>query len=151
MADRTAYNTCMKPYMTGAGKSREERNTGMCIGAKLCTGKAKNEDEALKLCQEASKQPKPEKARKGHGKIDPTAMAQCIIAAAPKGPLTVESLAAVITRCSAGKAKKPQTTKKRVIACVKAGVVTGTNNEIARLYKLCSRQIKEEDAGQVTA
>jgi len=48
--DRAAFNSCMRPYMGGKGKSKEERRMNMCIGAKLCTGKAKTEEEALKIC-----------------------------------------------------------------------------------------------------
>lgn len=48
--DREAYNECMKPHMAGKGKTKEERRVGMCVGAKLCTGKAKTEDEAIRIC-----------------------------------------------------------------------------------------------------
>lgn len=48
--DREAYNQCMKPHMSGKGKSKEERRIGMCVGAKLCTGKASTEEEALRIC-----------------------------------------------------------------------------------------------------
>jgi hypothetical protein len=64
--DRQQYNMCMKPHMTGTGLSKEERQANMCIGAKLCTGRASNEDEAAKLCQEAATNPKiPKAAKKG--------------------------------------------------------------------------------------
>lgn len=55
--DREAYNVCMKPHMSGKGKSKQERRQAMCIGAKLCTGKAKNEQEAAIMCA-APKMPK---------------------------------------------------------------------------------------------
>lgn len=38
-------------------KSREERRSSMCVGAKICSGKAKTEDEALAICN-APKLPK---------------------------------------------------------------------------------------------
>lgn len=48
--DRAAYNECMKPYMQGT-MTREERGNNMCIGAKLCTGKAKSKMEAVEICK----------------------------------------------------------------------------------------------------
>jgi len=60
--DRQEYNTCIKPYMSGKGKSKEERQMAMCVGAKLCTGKAATEDEAKKICENLPpKEPKAEK------------------------------------------------------------------------------------------
>jgi hypothetical protein len=57
MATREEYNACMRPYMTGGGTDRKTR---FCVGAKLCSGKARNEEEAKELCS----QPKPPKAVK---------------------------------------------------------------------------------------
>jgi len=54
--DRKEYNTCMIPYMKGS-KTKEERKHDMCIGAKICSGKASNEQEAEALCN-APKLPK---------------------------------------------------------------------------------------------
>lgn len=48
--DREAYNSCMKPFMSGTGKTKQERQQSMCIGAKMCTGKAKNQEEAARMC-----------------------------------------------------------------------------------------------------
>jgi len=50
MATREEYNGCMRPFITGKGKSKEERKQSFCIGAKLCSGKAENEDQAAELC-----------------------------------------------------------------------------------------------------
>jgi hypothetical protein len=50
MADRKEYNACMRPFITGKGKSKEERKKGFCIGAKLCSGKAESEEQAGELC-----------------------------------------------------------------------------------------------------
>ena len=77
------YRTCMKPYIAGTGKSREERRMGFCIGAKVCSGKAGSEDEARKICLAAP--PKPPKApggRRARGKACLTQMdelAKCLI------------------------------------------------------------------------
>lgn len=48
--DRVAYNTCMRPFITGKDKTKEERQQGFCVGAKLCSGKAKTEEEARAIC-----------------------------------------------------------------------------------------------------
>jgi hypothetical protein len=47
--DREAYNQCMAPYMQGQ-KSKEQRQFDMCVGAKLCTGKASTREEAEQIC-----------------------------------------------------------------------------------------------------
>jgi len=51
--DREAYNACMRPYITGKGKSKEDRKADFCVGAKICSGKASSEDEARQLCDVA--------------------------------------------------------------------------------------------------
>jgi hypothetical protein len=50
MADRAAYNECMRPFITGSGKTKEKRKQDFCVGAKICSGKATNEEEAIGLC-----------------------------------------------------------------------------------------------------
>lgn len=55
--DRAKYNECMRPYITGTGRSKEERTLAFCIGAKVCSGKASSEEEAAQICQ-APKLPK---------------------------------------------------------------------------------------------
>ncbi len=66
MPSRQEYNSCMRPYITGKDKTKEERRTGFCIGAKICSGKAKTEDEAVKLCNK----PKLPKWAKGGEKTE---------------------------------------------------------------------------------
>jgi hypothetical protein len=56
MPSREEYNACMRPFITGTGKSKEERQRSFCEGAKICSGKAKTEEEAAQLC--ASSVPK---------------------------------------------------------------------------------------------
>jgi hypothetical protein len=68
--DRAKYNTCMSPYMKGTGKTKEQRQHDMCIGAKLCSGKASNEAEAEHLCS-LPKPPKPGKAPKVSRRVNP--------------------------------------------------------------------------------
>lgn len=55
--DRKKYNECMIPYMKGS-KPREERRFDMCVGAKLCSGKAQTEQEAINVCS-LPKEPSP--------------------------------------------------------------------------------------------
>jgi hypothetical protein len=50
MATRAKYNECMRPYIMGKGKSKEERQRSFCVGAKRCSGKAKTDEEAAQLC-----------------------------------------------------------------------------------------------------
>ena len=38
--NRSEYTACMTPHMQGKGKTKEQRRMDMCVGAKLCTGKA---------------------------------------------------------------------------------------------------------------
>jgi len=66
--DRAKYNACMSPFIRGKDKTKEERQMGFCVGAKLCSGKAKSEDEARKICNQphlpkwaAGKEPEAEK------------------------------------------------------------------------------------------
>lgn len=59
--DRSAYNKCMIPWMKGGGPDRKLR---FCIGAKLCSGHAKDEAEAREVCL-LPKEPKPARAFKG--------------------------------------------------------------------------------------
>jgi len=49
MSSREEYNNCMRPYMTGT-KTKQERQHDMCIGAKICSGKAPTEEAAEKIC-----------------------------------------------------------------------------------------------------
>lgn len=48
--DREKYNACMSPFIRGKDKTKEERQMGFCVGAKLCSGKAKTEEEARAIC-----------------------------------------------------------------------------------------------------
>jgi len=50
MPSREEYNACMRPFITGSGKPKEERQRAFCVGAKICSGKAKTEEEAAQLC-----------------------------------------------------------------------------------------------------
>ncbi len=71
MATREQYNKCMVPYMKGTGVSKEERHMKFCVGAKLCSGKASSEKEAIGLCS-LPKEPKPGKTpKKARAAVNP--------------------------------------------------------------------------------
>lgn len=63
--DRAKYNQCIRPYITGS-KPKEQRRLDFCIGAKICSGKAKNVEEAKLICSQP-KEPKPARTRKMKG------------------------------------------------------------------------------------
>ena len=52
MATREEFNKCMIPHISGKDKTKEERKMGFCVGAKLCSGKAQTEEEAIAICNQ---------------------------------------------------------------------------------------------------
>ena len=62
MASREEYNACMRPYLTGS-KPKEQRKLDFCVGAKVCSGHAATEEEAIQVCS----LPKPPKESKEPG------------------------------------------------------------------------------------
>ena len=78
MSTREEYNSCIKKFISGTGKTPEQRRLSFCIGAKICSHKAKTEEEAKKICL-LPKPDKPDKSedsekktRKSHKKNDCT-------------------------------------------------------------------------------
>ncbi len=67
--DRKAYNSCLSPYIKGKGKPKEQRRLDFCIGAKMCTSKASNQDEAKKIClampPKPPREPRERRAKRG--------------------------------------------------------------------------------------
>ena len=63
MASRAEYNKCMIPFLKD-GKTQEQHKLDFCVGAKLCSSKAKSETEAREMCQVSLSQPKAPKTRK---------------------------------------------------------------------------------------
>lgn len=85
--DRTAYNDCMKPYITGKGLPQAERRLNFCVGAKICNGKAQTEDQARQIClTQPPKPPKERKQRDGTCPPCPCAIADSQSTAAPPAP-----------------------------------------------------------------
>lgn len=82
MAKREEYNQCMRPFITGA-KEKEQRKLDFCIGAKVCSRKAKDRAEAERLCL-LPKEPKPMRARKDKQPVsckeEMITLAQCMVA-----------------------------------------------------------------------
>lgn len=64
MASRKEYTSCIRPYITGS-KPKEQRKLDFCVGAKICSGKAKTREEAERICKEAASLPKTAKAKSG--------------------------------------------------------------------------------------
>lgn len=115
--DRIEYTSCMKPYMTGKGFSKEERKKKMCIGAKICSGKAETEAEAKKICDEQPpKEPKSTKKSRNSCNLDPKELASCLT----KRLLPLENIEnfeeeltnAAIECCARQKEKKDETAEE---------------------------------------
>lgn len=146
MGKREDYTTCMKPYMTGGGPERKKR---FCIGAKICSLKANNEQEATKLCAEAASNPKPPKAKRGTRKcvITPD-MTACIIEALGGSEVTHVNLTTAITKCTGQKVAK--TGREAFIKkCFKENT-TGDGfqydiKEAEKLRHLCIAKWKEQE------
>lgn len=59
--DRAKYNSCVATGLRGKKLNAEQRRLEFCIVAKLCSGKAKDREEAKLVCSQP-KEPKPAKA-----------------------------------------------------------------------------------------
>jgi len=116
MGKREDYTTCMKPYMTGGGPERKER---FCIGAKICSGKSSNEQEAAKLCAEAAanpKTPKPKKGRKVCTLQDLEAISVCLAENIDLSSITPDNMrnvfASALKKCSGASSGRITSAKK---------------------------------------
>lgn len=106
MADRTAYNQCMRPWMAGGG---EEKKLNFCIGAKVCSGKM-DEDEARKVCLENPPAPRSLNVRGQKCLEKQPAIAACLAKTIDFDNLTTanveDKLREALERCACHK-KKP--------------------------------------------
>lgn len=145
MSKREEYNKCMIPYMTGGGPDRKER---FCLGAKLCSGKANNEQEAAKLCAEAALNPKPPKAKKARGKrsIDVSTLAVCVIKGLNSSEASLANLTPIIAGCTGQKVEKPLTREGFIKKCFRENSVTGDIKEAQKLRSICTAKWKEQEA-----
>ena len=143
--DRSAYNKCMVPFMKGGGEDRKLR---FCAGAKICSGKAKTEEEARQIC--FTQPTNPPKARKSKVAkcADPIKLAACIAASADMSKFTnIETfhhwLEAAIVHCSmqVTQPSKPIGYKAFMRVCLKkAGVMDFTKSQPA--IKKCEEEWK---------
>ncbi len=144
---RQKYNTCMVPFMKGGGPDRKLR---FCTGAKLCSGKAKSEQEAREIClTEPPKEPKRRRLA-GTGPPDPAIVAACVAEAIQIENLTAENLQAqltdAITRCSLAKSApastRPLTYKRFMKSCLKEELGGRESDFIDSQKEIRSCQVK---------
>jgi len=139
---REEYNACMSPYMKGGGEDRKLR---FCIGAKVCSSKAKNEEEARQICLSApAKEPKQRKAR-SKSKIDAPSLSACIIEKIDGSEITLANLTTIIADCTGQKVGKPLTREKFIKKCFKENAITGDIKESQKLRSLCTAKWKERE------
>ena len=80
MASRTEYNQCMRPWITGTGKTQAQRRLDFCTGAKVCA-KGLSKEDAIEICSQP-KEPKVRatRARKGMScEKGSQELSQCVI------------------------------------------------------------------------
>lgn len=151
MSKRDDYTNCMIPWMKGGGPDRKER---FCLGAKLCSKKAANEDEARKLCAEAAANPKPPRKARSKSKIDVPALSACIIGSLNGTEVNHPNLTSIIAGCVGQKAQKvePVLTEKEFIKkCYRKNPVTevlGSRagvKEMRELQAMCKAKWEEQE------
>ena len=143
------YRSCMAVGLKGKkGLSKEERQKLFCVQSRLCSGKANNEEEAQKLCDEAALQPKtPKKPRASGGKckIDSAALAICIITALEGTEISQAKLVPIISGCTGQKVEIPSR-EKFIKKCFRENAVTGDIKEAQRLRSMCIAEYKAQEA-----
>lgn len=99
--DRTAYNDCMKPWMSGQRGGNLPQQSRFCVGAKLCSGKASSEEEALQICQTtASHEKAPRRTKKNRCIEDAHSVAECLINKLATGKeITFEAMEEAVLTC----------------------------------------------------
>ena len=146
--DRNAYTTCMVPYMKGGGP---ERKTNFCIGAKLCSGKARDKEEAERLCAEAALNPKPAKPRGSKKQsLNLMAVSTCIIEGMAGLPVTQAKLVPILAKC-VGQKSEPVGREAFIKKCFKDNAVTGDMKESQKLRSMCSLLYKSQQEAPIEA
>lgn len=146
--DRANYSSCMTPYMKGLGKTKEQRQRDMCVGAKICSGKASTEAEAEQICiNQPPKEPKPRRSRSGKCVIDPK-MVTCIASNLELAHLTVDNLPArleaAVAHCTLGKSStKPLTYRRFMTSCMKESETGGDFIHSQKEIKACQAKWNE--------
>jgi len=144
---QTDFQICMTPHMKGIGKTKEERQRDMCVGAKICTHKATKE-EAERLCALSAQTPKPPKVKgtRGKGKIDLAKLSSCVGTNLNLEGLNAENLVprleSAMQTCSISQSGSKPTAKvtyKRFMSkCLKAKEWTGDFRTSYKLIKQCN-------------
>lgn len=124
MPTRAEYTECMRSFITGTGKTKEERQVGFCTGAKICSQKATSVEEAEKICREQPpKEPKPRKTRSGKCNTDLAKLASCVSTRIDLESLTAENLAAqlesAMQKCGSSKPTSKTTYRRFMNSCLK--------------------------------
>jgi len=102
----------MRPYITGS-KPAEERKLDFCVGAKICSGKAKDREEAKAICS-IPKEPKEPKARKTRGKANcAKEMQELANQVAPKINMEPSVLSALLEESACGKVSSTTKLEKK--------------------------------------
>ena len=114
----------------------------MCVGAKMCSGKATTEEEAKEICiNQPPKEPKAPKSRKLPS-LDPAKLARCIAGSIEIKDLTAENaparLETAITHCSMPKSASPPGYNSFMKTCIKA--TGGSLKTYQRDMKTCQDQ-----------
>ncbi len=134
----STYTLCMKPYMSGGGPDRKLR---FCIGAKICSGKAADEETAKQIC--LSQPPKEQSTGTGAGKRQPkqcaenmAKLAACVISKIDWDAITQETFEEHLTQalrecsCRPKKAKAALTPTVRVFRNPSYPEVQGAAREL---------------------
>ena len=142
MSKREEYTTCMVPWMKGGGEDRKLR---FCTGAKICSGKAKTEEEARRICLTQPPSPPKERKSRGKGKVDVGALAGCILKTLDGSEINFSNLQPIISNCLGQKAES--LTRERFIKkCFKENQITGDIKEAQKLRSFCTDKWKELEA-----
>ena len=104
--DRAEYNKCLSPWIKGKGIDQEERKTRFCVGAKICSGKAKDEKEAVILCNLPKPEKEPKTTKQGGSKVnceaDMSKLATCIVGKISPNS-TADDIIKILVKCHCGK------------------------------------------------
>ena len=120
----------------------------MCLGAKICSGKAKDREEAQKLCDEAALLPKAPRKARGKCRIDIAALATCIINSLDGTEISQVKLAPIISACT-GQKVEISSREKFIKQCFRENASTSDGiydlKEAQKLRTLCTVKWKERE------
>lgn len=154
--NRAEYNECLRPYISGQ-KDQAQRKLDFCIGAKVCSGKAKTDEEAKTICLNTPPGEAKPRKRKSCG-CDLDAIAAC---AAPKIirhiletdiDVTPELIVEYFTQCAGGTHIGTTPSREKFIKkCFKENSTSGTAQvdmkEATKLRTFCITEYKRITGG----